>query len=171
MALALGVADKNERVAAEAEAFLKEQTQLAREQRELTRLQSQELSHELGLRHWSLWVRHSSGLLKLALELSAGLLLLALVAGLSLMVWNAVHSEGLIIESFSVPPDMAARGVTGEVVASQMLDQLITMQNVTSPAVRRNPMPTTGRRPQGGNTRYWRIHGRGLSLPARLAGQ
>jgi hypothetical protein len=47
------------------------------------------------------------------------------------MLWNAARSDGLIIESFSVPPDMAAKGMTGQVVASQMLDQLTAMQNVT----------------------------------------
>jgi hypothetical protein len=119
IALALGSASK-----AKADAFLEQQTKLAR-------LQAEELSHELGLRHWSLWVRHASGMLKLALELSVALLLLALVAGVALVVWDAAHSEGLIIESFSVPPDMAARGVTGQVVASQMLDRLTAMQDAT----------------------------------------
>src|SRR4051812_26303809 len=87
-ALALGGASREE-----ADAFL-------RDQRKLIALQAQELSHELDLRHWSLWVRHASGVLKLTLELGLGLLLLALVAGISLMVWNAAHSDGLIIESF-----------------------------------------------------------------------
>jgi len=127
MAMALGGASRDE-----ADAFLRDQRVLSAKQTRLTDLQAHELSHELSLRHWSLWVRHTSGLLKLALELSAGLLLLALTAGIGLMVWNAVHSEGLIIESFSVPPDMAARGITGQAVASQMLDELTAMQNVTS---------------------------------------
>ena len=115
-------------------AFLDDQRALIADQRKLVQLQANELSHELGLRHWSLWVRHASGLLKLALELFAGLLLLALVAGISLMVWNAAHSEGLIIESFSVPPDMAAKGITGQIVASQVLDQVTAIQNVTNVA-------------------------------------
>src|SRR6185369_5033003 len=60
------------------------------------------------------------------------LLVLALAAGIGLMVWNAAHSEGLIIESFTVPPDMASCGITGQAVASQMLDELTAMQTVTA---------------------------------------
>ena len=47
------------------------------------------------------------------------------------MVWDAAHSSGLIIEPFAVPPDMAAKGLTGQVVASQMLDKLTAMQDAT----------------------------------------
>jgi tetratricopeptide (TPR) repeat protein len=120
VALALGGASRER-----ADAFLKKQEALVD-------LQARELAHELGLRHWSLWVRHASALLKLALELSAGLLLLGVVAGMSLMVWNAAHADGLIIEGFSVPLDMAGRGVTGQAVASQILDKLTAMQNATT---------------------------------------
>jgi hypothetical protein len=88
-----------------ADAFLDRQSALIEKQTILTDLQARELSHELDLRHWSLWVRHVSGVLKLTLELSVGLLLLTLVAGIGLMVWNAAHADGLIVESFSVPPD------------------------------------------------------------------
>ena len=39
-------------------------------------------------------------------------------------VWDAAHDDGLVIEAFSVPPDLAARGLTGEVIASQLLANL-----------------------------------------------
>ena len=122
-ALALAGASRNE-----ADAFLKDQ-------RKLVELQARELAHELDLRHWSLWVRHISGLLKLAFEFSIALVLLAIVALLANEVWSAAHDEGLVIEAFSVPPDMAARGLTGQVIASQMLDQISALQ-ATSNSVR-----------------------------------
>ena len=100
----------------------------------LVDLQARELAHELRLRHWTLWVRHASGLLRLALELAAGLLLLFAVTAIGVMVWNAAHADGLIIESFSVPPDLAAKGLSGEVVATQMLDKLTAMQKATNSA-------------------------------------
>jgi len=128
VALALNAANTDPSIAEDARAYLREQSALAADQRKLVQLQAKELSHELGLRHWSLWVRHASGLLKLGLELSAGMLLLALVAGISLMVWNAAHSEGLIVESFNVPPDLAARGLTGQVLAGQLTDKLSQLQ-------------------------------------------
>jgi tetratricopeptide (TPR) repeat protein len=119
--LALGVASPER-----ADAFLEEQTRLVR-------LQAEELSHELDVRRWSLWVRHLSGLLKLTFEI--GLAIVALgVACFIAAAWNAAHAEGLIIEPFSVPPDLANRGITGQVVASQMLDQLTMMQRITQSA-------------------------------------
>jgi Tfp pilus assembly protein PilF len=111
-----------------ADAFLKRQEALIEDQRRLVGLQAQELSHELKLRHWSLWVRHFSGVLKLTLEVSLALTALALVGVVAASVWNAAHSDGLIIESFTVPPDMAARGVTGEEVAGQLQDKLNAIQ-------------------------------------------
>ena len=123
VALALGGASQER-----ADAFLKKQEALVDEQRNLVSLQAKELAHELDLRHWSLLVRHVSGVLKLTLELSVGLLLLAIIAGIGVMVWNAVHSDGDVIESFAVPPDMAGRGLTGEVVAARLLDRLQVVQ-------------------------------------------
>ena len=131
VALALNAANIDPSIAEDARAFLRKQSALIDDQRKLVQLQARELSHELGLRHWSLWVRHASGLLKLALELSVGLLLLFAVTAIGVMVWNAAHADGLIIESFSVPPDLAAKGLTGQVVATQMLDKLTAMQNAT----------------------------------------
>ncbi len=104
-ALALGAA--LDPVAAD---YLKKQAHLAA-------LQAENIAREETYRFWSLR-------LKLALEFSVALLALALVAGLGVMTWNAAHSEGYVIESFTVPPDMAARGLTGEVAASRLLDRL-----------------------------------------------
>ena len=40
------------------------------------------------------------------------------------MAFDASRAEGVVIKSFSVAPDLARRGVSGEVVASQLLDKL-----------------------------------------------
>jgi tetratricopeptide (TPR) repeat protein len=123
VALALGGASQER-----ADAFLKKQEGLIDDQRKLVGLQAKELAHELELRHWSLLVRHLSSLLKLTLEVSVALLALALVCGVGVMVWNAAHADGLIVESFKVPPDLAEKGLTGEVVATRLLDELSSMQ-------------------------------------------
>jgi len=53
-------------------------------------------------------------------------------AGLvSAAVWDAAHDDGLVIEAFSVPPDLAARGLTGEVVATQLLAHLSSFQAIS----------------------------------------
>jgi tetratricopeptide (TPR) repeat protein len=119
VALALGGASREI-----ANQFLEEQIALAR-------LQTKELAHELKLRHWSLWVRHVSALLKLAFEVSLALIAIALACFIGATVWSAAHADGLIIDAFSVPSDLAAQGLSGEVVASRMLDRLTEMQNAT----------------------------------------
>ena len=116
-ALALDSADR-----AEANAFL-------RDQRKLIALQAKELAHELDLRHWTMLVRHVSAVLKLTLELGLGFLALALVAGVGLMVWNAARSDGLVLESFKVPPDLVEKGDTGDVLATRLLDKLNLIQD------------------------------------------
>ena len=88
-----------------------------------------ELKEENPLKLSCLRARRFNGYARMGLEISIGLLVLALVAGISLMVWNAAHSEGLVIESFSVPPDIAAKGINGQVIASKTLDELIAIQS------------------------------------------
>ena len=89
--------------------------------------QRQHMHEQLKQIHLDIWEKWLGVLLRVA-TLIVGL---AAGAGAGMMVWDAAHSKGLIIEPFSVPPDLAARGLTGEVVAGQMLDQLIVMQDAT----------------------------------------
>ena len=110
-----------------ADAFLDEQTALAK-------LQADELKDELLWRHWSLRVRHASDLLKLAFELSLALIFTAIVVAIGVTVWSAAHDDGLVIEAFGVPPDLAQRGLTGQIVAGQLQDELARMS--AAPTVR-----------------------------------
>jgi tetratricopeptide (TPR) repeat protein len=123
--LALGAG--GEKLDPRAAAYLKELTELAR-------LQAEDLRREDAVRHWSLRVRHVSDVMKLAFELAIGLILVGLVAVIISAIWTASHDNGLVIEAFSVPPDMAARGLTGQVVAAQLQDKLVAMQNATDSA-------------------------------------
>ncbi|MGD0189980.1 MAG: hypothetical protein ABSD74_04485 [Rhizomicrobium sp.] len=114
-----------------ADAFLDQQKKVAVEQEVLVHLQAKELAHELALRHWSLRVRHISDVMKLAFEFAVAVILLAIAGLIAGVVWSAAHDTGAVIEAFSVPPDMAARGITGEVVASKLLDRLSFLQAQT----------------------------------------
>lgn len=119
IAVALGGASRQK-----ADAFLEDQRAFIADQRKLIQLQAKELSHELELRHWSLLVRHMSGVLKLTFEIALAISAVALVWFLGTEVWNAAHDDGLVIEAFSVPPSLAASGLTGQVVAARIEDQL-----------------------------------------------
>ena len=85
-------------------------------------------SHEqLKQIHLDIWEKWLGVLLRLA-TLCVGI---AAAAAIGLMVWDARHSNGLLIEPFSVPPDLAQRGLTGQVVAARLLDRLNDLQTQT----------------------------------------
>ena len=67
----------------------------------------------------------------LALKVLTGLVGLVFALALGSMVWSASQARGLVIEPFSVPPDFAQRGVTGQVIASRLLDRLSEMGEKT----------------------------------------
>ncbi len=48
----------------------------------------------------------------------------AIILGFGWMVSNARSDRGLVIEALSVPPDLAARGLTGEAMAANLADKL-----------------------------------------------
>ncbi len=105
----------------EVRAYLKRQSELAA-------LQIEDLKREDSLRHWSLRVHHISDVLKLGLELAAAVVVTAVVVFIGGAVWSAAHDNGLVIEAFNVPVDMATNGISGEVIATQIQDRLAWMQ-------------------------------------------
>ena len=116
VALALGGASRGT-----ADAFLNDQRALIADQRHHLHQQFKHLC-------LSVWEKRLGVLLRVATAVVG----IAVAAGAAFMVWDAAHSSGLLIEPFSVPPELAARGLTGEVVASRLLDRLLTMQAQTS---------------------------------------
>ncbi len=73
----------------------------------------------------------------IALRALTALVGLIFAAGLTFMIWDAAQPGGLVIEPFSVPPDLVEQGLSGKVVASKLLDVLGTMQAQTDS--QRNP--------------------------------
>ena len=130
-AVAARLSASDPEVARDTSAFLKEQTQLLRVQKE-------HLNDERALR-----LAHLRNLLReenvrrFGLRLRVGIqLFLVLVAtvigiGAALMIRDAITSRGVVIEAFSVPPEQAQQGLTGQVVAMQVLDHLAEMQAKT----------------------------------------
>ncbi len=81
-----------------------------------------------------LQVRRWKDRMSLALQLVGIVIGLAVAAGLGVMVWQAREDHGLVVKAFSVPPDLAQRGLTGQVVAEELLDKLQAMQAATDSA-------------------------------------
>jgi hypothetical protein len=115
MALALGGASREE-----ADAFLKKHGSLID-------IQKHHLHVQLRQVHLGIWKEY----LGVMLRVVTAVLGLAVASGIALMVRDASRSSGLLIEPFSVPPEQAARGLTGEVVAARFLDKLQAMQTAT----------------------------------------
>ncbi len=97
-------------------------------QAELAALQIEDLKREDAVRHWSLRIHHISDVLKLGFELAAAAIVTIIVVFIGTAVWKAAHDDGLVIEAFNVPGDMAANGLTGQVIATQLQDRLAWMQ-------------------------------------------
>ncbi len=105
----------------EANAFLNDQ-------RRLIEVQMHHLHIQLKQLHLGVWEKRLGVLLRLATAVVG----FAVAAGVAFMVWDASHSEGLLIEPFSIPPDLVQRGITGQVVAARILDRLNELQTETS---------------------------------------
>ena len=77
------------------------------------------------------WGRFSDRL-KAALQLMTGVVGLVIVGLVVAMAWQAHETHGLVIDAFSVPPQLAQGGLTGQVAASRFLDKLQALQTATA---------------------------------------
>jgi len=143
VALALHAAHSDPSIAEDARAFL-------RNQNSLIDIQKHHLHEQFKNLRLNIWEKRMGLLLRIA----TGFVGLIIAAGLTYMIWDASQSSGLLIEPFSVPPDLVSRGLTGQVLASQILDNLIAMQNDTA---------TT--RPNRSYTNDWDKSGIKLDIP------
>jgi tetratricopeptide (TPR) repeat protein len=101
-------------------------------QTHLTLMQIAREHREEHLRDWAQFVEYASAVLKLAFEFVVALIVLVIAVAIGAALWNASHDKGLVIEAFSVPPDLESRGLTGEVVAGKVLDRLTVLQAQTN---------------------------------------
>ncbi|HEX4098295.1 MAG TPA: tetratricopeptide repeat protein, partial [Caulobacteraceae bacterium] len=125
-AMAIGVRKGRgrERADPEFDAFLRDQRRLISLQTEHLHEQRQVMLLRMKLGSWKDRVT-------LALQGLTAVVGLAVAAAVAAMAWQAHEDHGLSIAPFSVPPDFAARGLTGQVVAARVLDRLSELQNQT----------------------------------------
>ena len=130
-AAALALGGRAGKLPAESAAYLKAQTDLARLQMEHLHEQRALQVEHLKQQEKHLRLRYFGDRLRIGLQLLGILAGLAIAGFLGAMAWNAHEDHGVAIEAFSVPPDLAQRGLTGQVVASQILDRLAALQGAT----------------------------------------
>jgi hypothetical protein len=131
-AVAAKLAGNDPGVARKTEDFLVEQTELLKVQKEhlkdehaarLQLLRGQ--AREVDIRRFGLRLRVGFQIFLVILATAVGI-------GLLVMIRDAIDDHGLVVEAFSVPPDLARNGLTGEVVATRFLDKLQAMQTATT---------------------------------------
>ncbi len=105
--------------------FLAEQSALVADQREHLREQ---------MRHMRL--KHFGERLRVTIQLMTILVGVAVAAVLGWTAWDASRADGIVIKPFTVPPALSARGVTGETVASKVMDSLSAMAEIARPSER-----------------------------------
>jgi tetratricopeptide (TPR) repeat protein len=111
-------------VDAEAAAFL-------RDQRRLINLQAEHLHEQRELQLAHLRVRRWKDRMSLSLQGLAVLAGVVIAVGFAEMAWLAHEDHGLLIDAFSVPPELSADGLSGSVVAQRFLDKFIALQTET----------------------------------------
>lgn len=110
-------------------AFLQEQTQILKVQKEHLidehALRIAHLRHQLHLLRW----QRLGQKLRIGFQIFLALIATAAATGFAVMIWDAMHDHGLVIEAFSVPPDFADKGLTGRVVAKQLVERIADLNN------------------------------------------
>jgi tetratricopeptide (TPR) repeat protein len=76
-------------------------------------------------------LRHIGELVRAALWAILAVAALAIVGLLGALIYHASRADSLIVESFRVPPAMAQQGLTGDVVATEVLDKIAEFQDKT----------------------------------------
>ena len=101
-------------------------------QTRLTGLQAEHLHEQRELVLSRLrWGRFSDRM-KALLQIMTAVIGTAVVALVATMAWQAHQAHGLVIDAFSVPPDLARTGLTGQVAAGRFLDKLQELQAGTT---------------------------------------
>jgi tetratricopeptide (TPR) repeat protein len=119
-ALAIEAVKGDPELAREAAAYFRKQSHLVG-------VQTEHLHEQREVNLSLLKLKRFAERLKLGLHLVLIVAAAIVVVGLIRIVWSGVNDHHLVIEAFSVPPDLATRGITGQVMAAQVLDKLGTI--------------------------------------------
>jgi len=132
--LALDAARASPELSDKAGAYLESQARLVERQARLVDIQAQDLIEQRALQTSHLRLRRFTERLKAATQVL--IVLTAVVVGLGLLVMlsDAFTSRSVVVDAFEAPPALAARGLSGTVVASGVLDQLEKLQAATRSA-------------------------------------
>jgi tetratricopeptide (TPR) repeat protein len=123
-------------VARATQAFLERQTSLLKSQDDqLNAERAVRLSH-LHSQSREGRIRRVGQRIRVAMQIFTALVVTAIALGLGVMVHDAFTSRTVVVEPFDAPPALAARGVSGKVVAAGVLDALQHLRDATRGATK-----------------------------------
>jgi tetratricopeptide (TPR) repeat protein len=108
---------------AKADAFLDDQHVLIAKQCALADDQRQHLHEQLKQIHLDVWEKRLGVLLRVATAFVG----VAVAGVMTWLVWSAANSNELVMDSFSVPADMAEKGMTGTELAGDLSGRISDM--------------------------------------------
>jgi tetratricopeptide (TPR) repeat protein len=116
----------------EAREFLRKQSLLADLQMENVRLQNENLQKldEFEVSHLR-WRRFNDQM-RGAMQIMLALVGAAVVIAIGAAVWSASQAEGLVVDSFSVPPQFAQAGMAGDVVAEDLTHRIAEVRDTAN---------------------------------------
>ncbi len=118
-------------VARKTEIFLEKQAQLLDTQRQHLEdehaLRLAQLAHQRSL----LRGQRIGQVIRIAFQLGIALVVLVIGAGIAVMLHDAFTSKSVVVDSFNAPAALAPQGVTGTVVAGDVLNELTRLQAAT----------------------------------------
>jgi tetratricopeptide (TPR) repeat protein len=123
-ALAAEAARGNSELSDKASAYFVKQTRLVE-------IQTEHLHEQRAVSLQLLKLKRFDEKLRVALRLFVILVATVFGIGALIMIRDAIADHGLVVEAFSVPPDMVRDGLNGEVVATRFMDKLQAMQTAT----------------------------------------
>jgi len=132
-AVAANLASQNPEVAAKTAAMFEEQTQLLRLQRKNVEAEYEFFESEAGPRLLVLRLRAG-------FQLFFALFATVIGVGLAIVIYSATQSRSVVINSFEVPPSLAADGLNGKVVAAGLLDFLTKIQAASRGTIERRDL-------------------------------
>jgi tetratricopeptide (TPR) repeat protein len=101
------------------------------DQSRLLKIQAQHLNDEHELRLSHLRGQNLGQRLRIAFQLFVALVATVIGVGGAILIDDAVSSRRVVVDAFQAPPALAARGVSGTVVAGALLDELTRMRTAT----------------------------------------
>ena len=131
LSMAIDLARSDPEVARHAARFMEAQAEVARAQATIGTLEAAHAARDLQARSREGRLRRAGQRARLVMQIFAVLVASAVALELLSMLYDAATSRSVVIDAFRAPSSLAARGLTGDVIAAELLDALQKLQDET----------------------------------------